>query len=178
MRKEIPQLKKKIPWNFLIFLNFILIHMRDLIISNSFDYTVYTDGACLGNPGKGGWAAIIFDFKNQKTVLCGFDNSTTNNRMEIIAIIEALKNINKKSNINLITDSKYVIDGINDWIKKWVNNNWKTSNNKDVKNKDLWIELNTLNQFHNINWEWVKGHSGDIYNEEVDKIAREQAKNL
>ena len=101
---------------------------------------IYTDGACSGNPGKGGWAAIILDDSNQSNI-SGSENNTTNNRMELMAPIMALKKIKKKSEITIFTDSKYVKDGITDWIKKWKINNWKSSNKKPVKNKDLWIKL-------------------------------------
>ena len=143
-----------------------------------FDYIIYTDGACLGNPGPGGWGAIIFDSKNNKIKLSGSSKNSTNNKMEIIAAIESLKNITSKSKIQIFTDSKYLIDGINNWINKWKINNWKTANKKDVKNKDLWVELDVLIKEHDIEWKWVKGHSCNLYNEEVDKIARFEAEKL
>ena len=131
---------------------------------------IYTDGACSGNPGKGGWAAIILDDSNQSSI-SGSESNTTNNRMELMAPIMALKKIKKKSEITIFTDSKYVKDGITDWIKKWKLNNWKSSNKKPVKNKDLWVELDNLTDKHSIKWEWVKGHSGDYGNEIADKLA-------
>ena len=140
----------------------------------NYDYIIYTDGACLGNPGPGGWAAIIIK-DNIKNILKGSEKDTTNNRMEIIASIKAFKSIKKSSKIKIFTDSKYLIDGINVWIKNWKLNEWQTKNKKEVKNIDLWIELDSQACFHHIDWEWVKGHSGDQYNEEVDKLARSEA---
>ena len=118
------------------------------------------------------------DDANNKTVLSGSEEYTTNNKMELTATIKALKYIKPKSNIVIFTDSKYVIDGINNWILKWKQNNWKTANKKDVKNKELWLNLYEYISYHNVNWEWVKGHSGDALNEEVDKIAREEAEKI
>ncbi len=131
---------------------------------------IYTDGACSGNPGKGGWAAIILD-KNNQFSLSGSENNTTNNRMELMAPIMALKKINKKSEITIYTDSKYVKDGITVWIKKWKLNNWKSSSKKPVKNKDLWIKLDNLCQKHKVSWRWIKAHAGDKFNNLVDKLA-------
>ena len=144
---------------------------------NKYDYIVYTDGACIGNPGAGGWAAILFNAKG-KRILTGAEEQTTNNRMELIATIQALKFIKIKSKINIFTDSKYLIDGISIWIKSWKLNNWKTKKNENVKNSDLWKELDELESFHIINWTWVKGHSGDKYNDEADMLARNQAENI
>ena len=143
----------------------------------NFDYIIYTDGACLGNPGPGGWAAIIIE-DNIKNILKGSEKSTTNNRMEILASIKAFESIKKSSRIKIFTDSKYLIDGINIWIKNWKLNEWKTKNKKEVKNIDLWIELDSQACFHQIEWEWVKGHSGNKFNEEVDVIARKEAESL
>ena len=131
---------------------------------------IYTDGACSGNPGKGGWAAIILDGNNQSSI-SGSVNKTTNNRMELIAAIMALKKIKKKSDITIFTDSRYVKDGITDWIKKWKLNNWKNSNKKPVKNKDLWINLDNLCRKHSVNWRWVKAHAGNKLNNLVDELA-------
>ena len=133
--------------------------------------TVYTDGACSGNPGKGGWGVVILINKDE-IFLNGGDNNTTNNKMELTAAIEALKHFKKRENITLITDSKYVKDGIQTWIKNWKKNNWKTSAKKPVKNKELWIELDDLITRHNVSWEWVKGHAGNKYNEKADDLAR------
>ena len=131
---------------------------------------IYTDGACSGNPGKGGWAAIILDGNNQSSI-SGSVNKTTNNRMELMAAIMALQKIKKKSDVTIFTDSRYVKDGITDWIKKWKLNNWKNSNKKPVKNKDLWINLDNLCRKHSVNWRWVKAHAGNKLNNLVDELA-------
>ena len=136
--------------------------------------TVYTDGACSGNPGKGGWAAIILDGKNQSSI-SGSEYKTTNNRMELMAPINALKNMDPKSEIEIFTDSQYVKLGITEWINTWVKNNWKTSKKEDVKNKDLWLQLYDLNQSFKIKWNWVKAHAGNPLNEEVDLLAKKAA---
>ena len=135
---------------------------------------IYTDGSCLSNPGNGGWAAII-NMNGEIKKISGNEKNTTNNRMELMAPINALKNINSKDPIEIFTDSKYVKNGITEWINTWVINNWKTSNKEDVKNKDLWIELYKLNQSLNVKWNWVKAHAGDTLNEEVDILAKEAA---
>ena len=135
---------------------------------------IYTDGSCLTNPGNGGWAAII-NINGEIKKISGNEKNTTNNRMELMAPINALKNMNSKSPIEIFTDSKYVKNGITEWINTWVLNNWKTSNKEDVKNKDLWIELYKLNQSLNVKWNWVKAHAGDPLNEEVDILAKEAA---
>ena len=132
---------------------------------------IYTDGACSGNPGKGGWAAIILDDNSNQSSISGSENNTTNNRMELLAPIMALKKIKSKSDITIFTDSKYVKDGITDWIKKWKQNNWKSSNKKPVKNKDLWIKLDSSCQKHKITWKWVRAHAGNKYNDLADKLA-------
>mgnify|MGYP001435905276 CR=1 FL=1 len=146
-----------------------------MTISSKFDYIIYTDGACLGNPGPGGWAAVIFDKEGKKKILKGNEESTTNNRMELIATIKAIEIIEYKSNIKIYTDSKYVIDGISSWIINWKKNNWKTSSKEPVKNVKLWQKLDYVSSKHEIVWEWIKGHSGHIFNEEVDELARIQA---
>ena len=136
---------------------------------------IYTDGSCLNNPGNGGWAAII---NNDGEVLkiSGSEKSTTNNKMELMAPINALKKINKEKKIEIYTDSKYVKLGITEWIHKWTKNNWQTSKKKDVKNKDLWLELHELTKSFEISWIWVKAHAGDTLNEEVDSLAKKAAK--
>ena len=135
---------------------------------------VYTDGSCLENPGNGGWAAIIIDVK-KKTQIKGSKKNTTNNQMELLAPIEALKKIPKGSEVQIFTDSKYVKSGITEWIHNWKKNGWKTADKQPVKNKELWEELDLLaNQFE-ISWNWVKAHSTDQLNNEVDLIAREAA---
>lgn len=138
-------------------------------------FKIYTDGACSGNPGKGGWAAIILDGKNQSSI-SGSENKTTNNRMELMAPIMALKKIKIRSEIIIYTDSRYVKDGITEWIKKWKLNNWKSSNKKPVKNKDLWVKLDSHCQKHNVSWKWVKAHAGNRLNNLVDELAVSKAK--
>ena len=134
------------------------------------EITIFTDGACSGNPGKGGWGAVLLYQDNEKH-LSGSEKLTTNNRMELTAPIMALKRIKKKSEIIIYTDSNYVKDGITKWIFNWKKNNWKTSAKKEVKNKELWIELDSLIQIHSITWDWVKGHSGHPENERADLLA-------
>ena len=135
---------------------------------------IYTDGSCLSNPGNGGWAAII-NINGEIKKISGNEKNTTNNRMELMAPINALKNINSKDPIEVFTDSKYVKNGITEWINTWVLNNWKTSKKDNVKNKDLWLELHKLNQSLNVKWNWVKAHAGDPLNEEVDMLAKKAA---
>ena len=135
---------------------------------------IYTDGSCLINPGNGGWAAIINNNGEIKKI-SGNQKKTTNNRMELMAPINALKNLSPKDQIEIFTDSQYVKNGITEWINTWVLNNWKTSKKEDVKNKDLWIELYKLNQSLNVKWNWVKAHAGDTLNEEVDMLAKKAA---
>ena len=137
---------------------------------------IYTDGSCLENPGSGGWAAIIID-DGKKTQIKGNKKNTTNNQMELLAPIEALKKIPKGSEVQIFTDSKYVKSGITDWIHNWKKNGWKTADKQPVKNKELWEELDLLNNEFEISWNWVKAHSTDQLNNEVDLIAR-QAANL
>ena len=136
--------------------------------------TIYTDGSCLTNPGNGGWAAIINE-NNQIKKISGNEKNTTNNRMELLAPINALKEIKSGSKIKVYTDSQYVKNGITEWINTWLNNNWKTSKKEDVKNKDLWIELYNLTKSFNIEWIWVKAHDGNSLNEEVDLLAKRAA---
>ncbi len=135
---------------------------------------IYTDGSCLENPGNGGWAAIIID-DDEKTQIKGSKKNTTNNQMELLAPIEALKKIPKGSKVEIFTDSKYVKSGITEWIHNWKKNGWKTANKQPVKNKGLWEELDLLTNEFEISWNWVKGHSTDQLNNEVDLIAREAA---
>ena len=131
---------------------------------------IYTDGACSGNPGRGGWAAILID-GGEIEKISGSSENTTNNRMELIAVISALKYV-KKENIELFTDSKYTKDGIEKWIVNWKKNGWKTANKQDVKNMDLWQNLDKLNEKKNVQWNWVKGHSDNKYNNMADELAR------
>ena len=135
---------------------------------------IYTDGSCIGNPGSGGWAAIILNGDKQD-IISGKKRNTTNNQMELMAAIKALAFFPKKQKIRIYTDSNYVKEGITNWIKIWEKNNWKTANKKKVKNVELWIKLNTLSNFHDIEWQWVKGHSGDPMNNMVDKLAKKAA---
>ena len=135
---------------------------------------IYTDGSCLTNPGNGGWAAII-NKDGEIEKISGNEKNTTNNRMELLAPINALKKINSNVKIKIYTDSKYVKLGITEWINKWVTNNWQTSKKEDVKNKDLWVELYNLNKSLDINWNWVKAHAGNPLNEEVDLLAKKAA---
>ena len=139
-------------------------------MNNEKSISIWTDGACSGNPGPGGWGAFI-KYPDSTQKLSGAEALTTNNRMEILAVINALKSINLKLKITIYTDSKYVKDGITSWIHNWKINNWKNSQKKDVKNKDLWQELDGLTQKLDINWQWVKGHSGNIENDIADKLA-------
>ena len=135
---------------------------------------IYTDGSCVENPGKGGWAAIINDNGNTKKIY-GSEKNTTNNRMELMAPINALKSMNPKDGIEIYTDSQYVKLGITEWINTWIKNNWKTSKKEDVKNKDLWLKLYSLNQTLKIRWIWVKAHAGNPLNEEADLLAKKSA---
>jgi|TARA_B100001179_G_scaffold139265_1_gene100457 ribonuclease HI len=135
---------------------------------------IYTDGSCLGNPGNGGWAAIIND-QDKITKISGNKKNTTNNQMELMAAIEALKKIPTEQEVQLYTDSKYVKMGITEWIKKWSQNNWKTSSKQKVKNLELWKELNIISKKHKIKWFWVKSHAGNPSNEEVDVLAKKAA---
>ncbi|MDC0074489.1 ribonuclease HI [Alphaproteobacteria bacterium] len=132
---------------------------------------IYSDGACSGNPGPGGWGALII-YNNQSKEIFGGMKSTTNNQMELKSIIEALKIVENNYKIEVYTDSMYVKDGITKWVSNWKKNGWKTSSKKPVKNMELWKELDQLNSSHKINWQWVKGHSGDIGNEKADALAR------
>ncbi|AUR51972.1 ribonuclease HI [Aquella oligotrophica] len=126
---------------------------------------IYTDGACKGNPGIGGWGAILF-YGEHKKELYGYASDTTNNRMELTAVIEALKALNRSCEIEIYTDSQYVKRGITEWIHGWLRKNWK-----DVKNPDLWQELLKQTKAHTISWHWVRGHNGDINNERADELA-------
>ena len=131
---------------------------------------IYTDGACKGNPGPGGWGALIIYATEEKEIYGG-ENLTTNNRMELKAVIMALKEINSGRDITIFTDSSYVQKGISEWIFKWKQNGWRSSNRKPVKNKDLWVDLDDISSKFTIKWEWVKGHSGDPGNERADYLA-------
>lgn len=133
--------------------------------------TIYTDGACSGNPGPGGWGAILIS-KGKEKELSGGEAETTNNRMELMAAIEALKALKTSCKVDLHTDSKYVRHGITEWIHDWKKRNWKTADKKPVKNADLWQKLEEQAAKHQIAWHWVKGHSGNALNERADELAR------
>ena len=136
---------------------------------------IYTDGSCLNNPGNGGWAAII-SINDEIKKISGSVKDTTNNKMELMAPIKALQEINEKRPIKIYTDSQYVRMGITDWIHKWIKNNWLTSKKEPVKNKELWIQLFELTNSLDIEWIWVKAHAGNLLNEEVDLLAKQAAK--
>ena len=140
-------------------------------------YKIYTDGACSGNPGPGGWGAVIFDHQHNQKNISGSENGTTNNRMELLAAIMALKKVKIRSEITIYTDSIYVKNGITEWIIKWKNNGWKSSNKKPVKNKDLWMKLDNLCIKNKVSWKWVKGHSNNKYNNLADELATNAIKN-
>lgn len=137
---------------------------------------VFTDGACSGNPGPGGWGAILKAIKDGKIVskkeIYGGEEITTNNRMELVAAIKALESLKVKSQVTIITDSKYLKDGMTKWINNWLSNNWRNSTNKEIKNVDLWKKINILSQSHEIFWEWVKAHNAHADNERADYLAR------
>ena len=132
---------------------------------------VYTDGACSGNPGPGGWGATI-KIGDETFEIFGGEDKTTNNRMELIAAIKALEYLNENHKITLYTDSNYVKDGITKWIFNWKKNNWKTSTKKPVKNSDLWIQLDEIQNKREVKWNWIKGHAGNLGNERADELAR------
>ena len=138
---------------------------------------IYTDGACRGNPGDGGWGVLI-EYENFSKEYCGGEKNTTNNKMELKAAIEGLKVLKETCEVHITTDSKYVMDGITSWIQNWKKNNWMNSSKKDVKNKDLWIELDELTSRHKVEWNWVKGHSGHEKNEIADSLANKGIDNL
>ncbi len=133
---------------------------------------IYTDGACKGNPGPGGWAAILTYGQHQKSI-SGYEENTTNNRMEISAAVEAFKMLSRTCQVELFTDSQYLKNGITTWIYNWRRNGWLSSDKKPIKNQDLWKLLDTLSQKHHVNWHWVKAHNGDVMNEQVDALARQ-----
>ena len=131
---------------------------------------IYTDGACRGNPGPGGWGALL-KFGSKEKQLYGAESLTTNNRMELRAVIEALSALKRPCNVSVTSDSTYVLKGINEWLPNWKKRGWLTSGKKPVKNEDLWKSLDSLKNVHNIEWHWVKGHSGHLENELVDQLA-------
>ncbi len=130
----------------------------------------YTDGACKGNPGPGGWGALL-RYKGHEKELSGGERETTNNRMELMAVIRALESLKRPSEVLITTDSQYVMKGITEWIKNWKRNGWRTAAKKPVKNADLWQELDRFVEQHQVKWAWVKGHSGHAENERADELA-------
>jgi len=133
---------------------------------------IYTDGACSGNPGKGGWAALL-TYQGHTKQISGAQELTTNNRMELTAVIRALQELKESCNIDLFTDSQYVANGFQEWLPAWKKKGWKTAANKPVANADLWQQLETEAQRHTLTWHWLKGHAGDTNNELVDSLARQ-----
>lgn len=134
--------------------------------------TIYTDGACKGNPGPGGWGAILF-YGDKKKEICGGEAGTTNNRMELMAAIQALELLNRPCTVELHTDSQYVMKGIQEWIRGWKARGWKTADKSPVKNDDLWKRLDAARSRHDVDWRWVKGHAGHPLNERADALANE-----
>ena len=134
--------------------------------------TIYTDGACKGNPGPGGWGAILMYGDKQKEI-CGGEPGTTNNRMELMAAIQALELLNRPCKVELHTDSQYVMKGIQEWIRGWKARGWKTADKSPVKNDDLWKRLDAARSRHDVDWRWVKGHAGHPLNERADELANE-----
>jgi len=133
---------------------------------------IYTDGACRGNPGPGGWGVLLLTDRTERE-LCGGDIATTNNRMELMAAIQGLSALNRRCNVSVYTDSEYVRRGISEWLANWKKRGWKTANRKSVKNKDLWRKLDELAAQHDIEWHWVKGHAGNPGNERADQLAND-----
>lgn len=134
----------------------------------------FTDGACLGNPGPGGWAALL-RWNGHERELSGNEADTTNNRMELLAAISALEALQRPARVDLFTDSRYVEQGIRDWLPRWQANGWRTADRKPVKNQDLWQRLHAAAAPHRVEWHWVRGHAGHLENERVDQLAREAA---
>ncbi|TDQ39588.1 ribonuclease HI [Thiopseudomonas denitrificans] len=131
---------------------------------------IYTDGACKGNPGPGGWGALL-QYKGRSLELFGGEDNTTNNRMELQAVIEGLAALKRRSNVLLVTDSKYVMQGMQQWLANWKKRGWKTASKQPVKNQDLWQQLDALVQQHDVQWQWVAGHTGHPGNERADQLA-------
>lgn len=133
---------------------------------------IYSDGACKGNPGTGGWGALLVSGGHRKEI-CGGEANTTNNRMEMMAVIRALESLKKPSTVEVHTDSQYVQKGISEWMAGWKRRNWRTAEGKPVKNQDLWLQLDALSQLHKIEWKWVRGHAGHPENERADALANQ-----
>ncbi len=136
------------------------------------DVEIFTDGACRGNPGPGGWAALLRSGGNEK-IVSGYEPETTNNRMELLAAIEGLAVLKRPCRVRLTTDSQYLRQGVMQWMPRWKRNGWRTAAKQPVKNKDLWQRLDTLAATHDVDWHWVRGHSGHLENERVDQAANE-----
>lgn len=137
------------------------------------EVTIYADGACSNNPGPGGWGTILIH-GNKSKKLSGYKELTTNNIMELTAVIEGMNALKEKCKIDVYTDSKYIVDSVTKWLPGWQKNGWKTSSKQQVKNIELWEKILEHINFHQVSWHWVKGHDGNIYNEECDKLAKEQ----
>ena len=133
---------------------------------------IYSDGACKGNPGAGGWGALLVTDGHRKEI-CGGEANTTNNRMEMTAVIRALESLKRPSTVEVHTDSQYVQKGISEWMAGWKRRNWRTADGKPVKNQDLWLQLDALSQLHRIEWKWVRGHNGHPENERADELANQ-----
>ena len=133
---------------------------------------IYSDGACKGNPGAGGWGALLVTDGHRKEI-CGGEANTTNNRMEMTAVIRALESLKRPSTVEVHTDSQYVQKGISEWMTAWKRRNWRTADGKPVKNQDLWLQLDALSQLHRIEWKWVRGHNGHPENERADELANQ-----
>ena len=133
---------------------------------------IYSDGACKGNPGRGGWGALLVTDGHRKEI-CGGEANTTNNRMEMTAVIRALESLKRPSAVEVHTDSQYVQKGISEWMAGWKRRNWRTADGKPVKNQDLWLQLDALSQLHRIEWKWVRGHNGHPENERADELANQ-----
>jgi ribonuclease HI len=133
---------------------------------------IWTDGACKGNPGPGGWGALLRQGRHEKS-LCGGERGTTNNRMELMAVIQALHALKRRCVVTVHTDSTYVMKGMSEWLPNWKRRGWRTADKKPVKNADLWQELDTLAQRHELHWKWVRGHAGDPGNERADELANQ-----
>ncbi len=145
--------------------------------NSSHHVELFTDGACSGNPGPGGWGALL-RYKATEKELSGAEPDTTNNRMELMAAIEGLKAVKRACDVTLYTDSKYVLQGVTEWMDGWKSRGWKTADKKPVKNQDLWMALDEQVKRHTIKWQWVKGHNGHIENERVDELARMAIKDM
>lgn len=147
--------------------------IQNSVASLSNHYVIHADGACKGNPGPGGWGALIDNPDGSRTLLNGFDAKTTNNRMELAALIAAVGNLPEGVRAEVVTDSKYAIQGLTEWMKGWKKRGWKSSTGEPVKNQDLWVALDALCQKRVLTWRWVKGHSGNVGNELADSLANE-----